>query len=296
VTDTISPNDTPFDADPLYVAARRVLLDALTALSPHGRAVIVAGAQAIYLRTGTADLSVAPYTTDGDLALDPSLLSDNPELEAAMTGAGFHLSVQDGGNVDPGVWVAQADVAGKNRLIPVDLIVPEGVAPAGGRRGARLGAHGNRAARRAVGLEAALVDHGPMTITALDPRDGRSIEAEVAGSAGLLIAKLHKLHDRVESGRTDRLDDKDAADVVRIMQTTRAVDVGATVAVLCDDDVAGAVSTAAVEYLDALFGRRGRPGIEMAARALRLAMPEDRVEVVSTAYVSAVLAAVREQA
>ncbi|HAF10766.1 MAG TPA: hypothetical protein DCK98_11895 [Chloroflexi bacterium] len=287
--------DTPFDADPLYVAARRVLLDALTALSPHGRAVIVAGAQAIYLRTDTADLSVAPYTTDADLALDPSLLGDNPELETAMTGAGFHLSAQDGGNVDPGVWVAQANVEGTNRLIPVDLIVPEGVAPAGGRRAARLGAHGNRAARRAVGLEAALVDHGPMTITALDPGDERSIEAEVAGSAGLIIAKLHKIHDRVESGRTDRVDDKDAADVVRIMQTTRAVDVGATIAALCHDDVAGAVSMVAVEYLDALFGRRGRPGIEMAARALRLAMPEDRVEVVSTAYVSAVLAEVREQ-
>ena len=44
MTDTISPNEAPFDADPLYVAARRVLLDALIALSPHGRAVIVAGA------------------------------------------------------------------------------------------------------------------------------------------------------------------------------------------------------------------------------------------------------------
>lgn len=38
--------------DPLYVAARRVLLDALTLLAPHGDAVIVVGAQAVYLRTG----------------------------------------------------------------------------------------------------------------------------------------------------------------------------------------------------------------------------------------------------
>lgn len=277
---------------PLYVAARGVLLDALIALAPHGRAVIVAGAQAIYLRTGAADLSVAPYTTDGDLVLDPGLLGDSPELESAMTGAGFHLSVQVGGKVDPGTWLAQADVGGTNRLIPVDLIVPEGVAPTGGRRGARLGSHGNRAARRATGLEAALVDHGRMTITALDPHDERSIEAEVAGPAALLIAKLHKLHDRVESGRVDRLDDKDAADVIRIMQTTRAGDVGATIASLCDDDIAGSVSTSAVVHLDALFGRRGRTGIEMAARALRLAMPEERVEVVSIAYVSVVLSTV----
>jgi hypothetical protein len=79
------------------------------------------------------------------------------------------------------------------------------------------------------------------------------------------------------------------------MQTTRPVDVGATIAALCRGDVAGPVSTAAVGYLDALFGRRGRPGIEMAARTLRLAMPEDRVEVVSIAYAAAVLTAVREQ-
>lgn len=71
--------------DPTYVEARRVLLDALTALAPFGRAVIVAGAQAIYLLTGDADLAVAPYTTDADLTLDPSPLGDEPEL-----GAGTH--------------------------------------------------------------------------------------------------------------------------------------------------------------------------------------------------------------
>lgn len=36
------------DLDARYVAARRVLLDALTVLAPHGDAVILAGAQAIY--------------------------------------------------------------------------------------------------------------------------------------------------------------------------------------------------------------------------------------------------------
>jgi hypothetical protein len=39
------------EVDARYVAARRVLLDALTALAPHGDAVILAGAQAIYLHT-----------------------------------------------------------------------------------------------------------------------------------------------------------------------------------------------------------------------------------------------------
>jgi len=61
--------------DELYVIARRVPLDALEALGPHRDATILVGAQAIYLHTGDADLAVAEYTTDADLALDPDLLS-----------------------------------------------------------------------------------------------------------------------------------------------------------------------------------------------------------------------------
>ena len=78
------PSDVsrPQDLDPRYVAARRVLLDALTVLAPHGDAVILAGAQAVYLHTGAADLAIAPYTTDGDLVLDPLLLGEAPELRS----------------------------------------------------------------------------------------------------------------------------------------------------------------------------------------------------------------------
>lgn len=49
------------DAD-LLVAARSALLDALEALHAHRDAVIVIGAQAIYLHTG-ADLSTRTPTT-----------------------------------------------------------------------------------------------------------------------------------------------------------------------------------------------------------------------------------------
>ncbi len=70
MTDPTGESDVP-GIDPSYVEACRVLLDALVALAPQGAAFIVAGAQAIYLRTGEADIAVAPYTTDGDLTLDP---------------------------------------------------------------------------------------------------------------------------------------------------------------------------------------------------------------------------------
>ena len=72
------------ETDELYVLARRVLLDALEALGPHRDAIVLVGAQAVYLRVGEADLAVAPFTTDGDLAIDPAILGEIPPLEQAL--------------------------------------------------------------------------------------------------------------------------------------------------------------------------------------------------------------------
>jgi len=276
--------------DPRYVEARRVLLDALVALQPHRDAVIVAGAQAVYLHTGDGDIAIAPYTTDGDLALDPTLLDDTPKLGAAMTAAGFTLSEPNPGTAEPGVWVATARIEGVAVLIPVDLIVPEGVAPPGGRRGARLGPHGNMAARRAVGLEAALVDHAPMRLRALDPVDAREIDAEVAGPAALIVAKAHKIHDRLD--RPDRLIDKDAADVFRLMSSMQPEDVAVTMRRLLEHETAGPPTRNGLEHLRGLFGSRRGEGIIMAGRALRIAMPEARVLEVSMAWTEALLSAI----
>jgi hypothetical protein len=274
----------PEPLDPRYVQARRVLLDALFALAPHGAAIIVAGAQAIYLHTGDADFAIAPFTLDGDVAINPSLLGDDPQLEAAMRGAGFDLSPQTEGHVEPGIWVTSALIEGHRELIPVDLIVPEGAV--GGRRGARLGVHGNRAARRIPGLEAALIDHSPIQIRSLDVVDTRSIEAEVAGPAALLVAKAHKIHDRVEGGRMHRIKDKDASDVVRLMQTTVPYTLIPVFEKLLADPVAGTPTRDGLGYLRQLFGRRGRPGVTMASNALRIAMDPDTVEVICSAYIA----------
>jgi hypothetical protein len=64
--------------DDVYVAARRVLLDALEALGSHRVAVTLVGAQAVYLRVGDADIAVAPATADGDLVLNPEDLRAAP--------------------------------------------------------------------------------------------------------------------------------------------------------------------------------------------------------------------------
>jgi hypothetical protein len=279
---------TPSESfDSRYVEARRVLLDALFALSPHNEAIIVVGAQAVYLRTGESDIAVAPFTTDGDLALDPSHLGEDPKLETALRGANFHLLEDRAGHVQPGSWITGVKIDGQDHIIPLDLLVPEAAAPAPGKRGARLGSHGNQAARKVRGIEATLVEHDTMRIESLDPADDRSIDAEVAGSAALLIAKAHKIGERIASGNVNRYDDKDAADVLRIMQTTNPSAIAETMAMLREHPMAGEATRAGLDYLQQLFGRRGGGGIAMAARSLREAVPEDRIAVICTAYIGA---------
>src|SRR6266446_932242 len=90
----------PGELDPVYARARQVLLDALAALEPHIEAIVLVGAQAVYLRTGEGDLAVPPYTTDGDLALSPDQLADSPVLAEALTRARFRPGDQ------PGSWMA----------------------------------------------------------------------------------------------------------------------------------------------------------------------------------------------
>ncbi|HEY5815441.1 MAG TPA: hypothetical protein VIS95_03775 [Solirubrobacterales bacterium] len=97
--------------DEEYVQARRVLLDALEALGDQRDSVIVAGAQAIYLQVGPGSLPIADFTTDGDLALDPKRLADDPTLASLMEAGGFELKRYEGAQ-EPGIWEAPAIVNG----------------------------------------------------------------------------------------------------------------------------------------------------------------------------------------
>src|SRR5580658_11171853 len=125
------------------VAARSALLDALTALQSHLDAIVLIGAQAIYLHTGAAPVALAETTKDSDLAVDPRTLSNSPLLDDAMTRAGFHRDLQ---HPQPGGWLSASG-------IPVDLMVPEALAGRRGRRGARIPPHSTHATRRTAGLE-----------------------------------------------------------------------------------------------------------------------------------------------
>jgi hypothetical protein len=243
----------------IFVAARSALLDALDALADQRAALVLIGAQAIYLHTGGAPVALAEATKDSDLAVDPRMLNDDPRLEEAMQRAGFHRNPND---PQPGSWVSP-------RGIPVDLMVPARLSGEGGRRGGRIPPHSPRATRRATGLEAVVVDHAPMVINSLDPNDPRSTEIEVAGPAALLVAKLHKLGERQNT--PGRLLDKDAPDVYRLLVATDTVALASALADLQGNVLAGSVTDEAIVYLEQLFAPGAHAlGAMMAGRAEEL--------------------------
>jgi hypothetical protein len=246
--------------EPLYVAARGVLLDALDALGEQREALILAGAQAIYIHTGAADLAVAEFTTDGDLVVNPEQLKTQPRLSEAMERAHFRSGLQ------PGSWLRDRIVSGIATTIPVDLLVPEAVAGPG-RRAARLGDHGDRVGRRVRGLEGALIDHLVMRLNALDEDDRREFEVRVAGPSALLVAKLHKLADRSGQGDAKRLKDKDALDVLRLLRAVPVERLARGLHELGGSMIAGDVTQEAIAHLKALFGATASPGALMVVRA-----------------------------
>ncbi|MCZ7665241.1 MAG: methyltransferase domain-containing protein [Thermoleophilia bacterium] len=73
------------------------------------------------------------------IALDVSPAMLAYARKQTMGKAGFCLQLMAGGHVEPGVWLKSALVEGRPDSVPVDLIVPDGAAPAEGRRGIRLG-------------------------------------------------------------------------------------------------------------------------------------------------------------
>lgn len=194
---------------PEYVAARRTLLDALDALSAHHPSLVLIGAQAVYLHTGSQGASVPPMTTDADLALDTDLLADDPEIAATLQAAGFVPG-------QPGHWENSQGIA-------VDLMVAphQSNRQSASARAARLTSHAKSVARIGPGLALALSDNSPQIITALDSSDSRRHEIRVAGPAALLVAKAIKLDDRLADasrGNSRRIVDKDALDVLRLLQ------------------------------------------------------------------------------
>lgn len=255
------------NVSPEYVAARRVLLDALEALGPHLDAIVLVGAQAVYVHAPLGDPRPT-YTTDADLALDPELLATHPDIARSLADAGFAPNAT--GN--PGSWVSADGIV-------LDLMVPLGAMPPSSRRTAPLEGHGALTARRTRGLELALFDNAPVTLTCLEPQDSRAIEVRVAGPAALVIAKAIKIQERVEGAREDRVTSKDAGDLLRLLRNVPAESIGASLGELeAMHPVVQPVVSAAVDWLDGQLTGRS-PLIDLAV--------EDRTGIEAPAQVTA---------
>lgn len=254
-----------------YIVARRVLLNALEALLEHREAIVLVGAQAIYLHTGDADLAVAESTTDGDLLLNPEVLQREPEIAEAMRRAGFQLKISDDGSPLVGIWASLHEVGSVPATVTVDLLVPK-VLGGAGTRAARIPPHEKGAALKIHGLEAALSDNELHEIRALEASDKRAIKIKVAGPAALLVSKCIKLGERIEAagsgrGRADRIKPKDALDVLRILRACEPVVLAKTLSELRNDPVAGPVTEETMLLLPELFGSAGSICSKLAAEA-----------------------------
>lgn len=249
-----------------YVAARRVLLDCLHLLSPQSEALVLVGAQAIYLQTPVLDVGLPASTTDGDIAIDPDLLFDNPDLAEVLESAGFRP------HTSPGTWFSPDGV-------PIDLMVPTGALPTSSRRTAVLVGQGGQTARRTSGLELALRDNRPMELRALDPNDTRVATVKVASPAALVIAKLVKLDERLSGSRPDRVLAKDASDVLRILRYNDAAITGAILGQFAAVGVGAGTIQTGVELLRSQTSLLRSPLIELAAQEHRQFETEQQIAI-----------------
>ena len=123
-----------------------------------------------------------------------------------------------------------------------------------GRRGARLGVHGNRAAMKVHGLEGALVSHTPKAISSLAPDADRSRILKVAGPAALLVSKVHKIGERVSAAHAHRRE---------LLHAIDAADMASEFGLLRSHEISSQVTSEALSMFQSLFSTRSGPGTEL---------------------------------
>ncbi|WP_125612616.1 hypothetical protein [Specibacter cremeus] len=257
----------PLNTSPEYVAARRVLLDALFLMRDQIDALVLVGAQAVYHHAPYGDPRPS-YTTDADLAIDPDLLAQRPDLGSELAAAGFTLD--EHGN--PGHWFSPEGIV-------VDLMVPAGSLSASTRRTAPLDGQARTTARRTRGLEAALHDNAPAEITALEESDPRRITVRIAGPAALVVAKAVKIHERLEIGNLDRVIAKDAGDLLRLLRNIAPECLGERLSELSEIEALGEQIDEVVDWLGSQFaGRRTTPLLQLALADLDGVEPAPQIE------------------
>jgi hypothetical protein len=240
--------------DKNYATARKTLISGLIALAdfPPGSFVLV-GAHAVYLRAPRIVPSMAPFTLDGDLAADPRKIGRPRDILDRLEAAGFSLRGEYGGLY--GIPDAPQDEKEASKL---DILVPQGVA----HPWKKLDSYGARdvsATMEQPGLELALFDHSPMTLSQIDPSQRpQSIRVEVAGTVALIVAKGWKIGERFEQvGDSFQEVGKDVGDVYRLLAASNAAETRATLEGLpLDGDLRGIARKGARYLLEVCSGGR----------------------------------------
>lgn len=177
-------------------------------------------------------------------------------------------------------------IAGREVEVELDILAGDSLAQGG--RAARIPPHGKMSAKKVPGIEVAVVDRAPMLVRSLALDDPRSVEVHVAGPVALLAAKAFKIRDCLSDAagkRPDRLVNKDASDVLRIMMSIRAKEVASSFAALIRDPRVGEVATEGLALLRAQFGGADTPGVRMAVEALAGDLNAERIRALAPAYI-----------
>ncbi len=129
-------------------------------------------------------------------------------------------------------------------------------------------------ARIVKGLEGAVVDVDVMKVAALEASDAREYDIRVAGPAALLVAKVFKINDRRD---TDRQNDKDALDVIRLLRGTTTAGLAGRMKRALEDARSAVVAKAGMDLLQRDFGMRDGLGVQMAIRAVGVLADHDEL-------------------
>lgn len=221
------------------IEVRKGLLDALDALGPQVKSVVLIGAQAVYIHTTGFDSPVAEATKDADLVFVKELLDDIPKLEVILGESGYVPHP----NGQPGSWVSSSH-------FPVDFMLPEKLSHRKGRS-AGVPPHAKNTARSTRGIEGCVVDIELKRIGSLIPKDMRSYEIAVAGPSALLVAKSIKIKERLEESR--RIENKDAYDIYRLLTAVPMEIFQNGFALLREDALSSETTLESLEILKDLF-------------------------------------------
>lgn len=135
-----------------------------------------------------------------------------------------------------------------------------------------------------------MVDLAEHDICSLTPDiDRRIVRAKVAGPGALLVSKMFKISERRGSARAS---DKDALDVLRILQAVPTDDLARRIIIILNDSRSATIGARAVELLADLFGSRGAEGAIMAARAVQPLLDADEVRLICEVLTQDLLAAI----